>query len=179
MLKYWCFNNTFTKVILPHIDYNLKNKKTTEQIIQFKEKFNGFTEFKNCEIITNYETSIKNDYVFCNLSIRENKFKYPFSNNYIPKEYCLVNARIYLKNKSNINKNFIQEIFIVKPHYPSPFHLYVDYSLNIDNNQTVKKDYFGCLSSETLNIVFTTNQKANNLAKKVHHYLNAYPLKIE
>lgn len=179
MLNVWCFNNTFTKRLLSLPNSYLKNEVKSQKIRSFNDTFNGIIEIKNYEIINNYYTLYQNDFFTGSLSIRENKYKYPFSGNYIPNEYCEVHSNIIIKNTSNAKSNFIKEKFIVKPHYPCPYHLHINYYLNIDKELLVRKEEYGTLSSDTLNIIFTNNNEANNLMKKLTHYVNVYPTKTD
>lgn len=178
MLNVWCLNNTFTKRLLPLATSYLKNEVKNQRIRSFNDTFNGIIEIKNYEIINNYSTFYQNDFFTGSLSIRENKYKYPFSGNYIPNEYCEVYSNIIIKNTLDTKTNFIKEKLIIKPHYPSPYHLHVNYYLKIDKELLVQKEEYGTLSSDTLNIIFTNNNKANNLMKKLEHYIKVYTTKI-
>lgn len=181
MLNIWCFNNTFTKRLLPLASKSyLKNEIKTQEIRNFNETYNGLIEINNFEIINNYNTIYDNPFFNGQLLIQENRYKYPFSGNYIPHEYCEVSANIFLKNASNVNTNFIQEKFVIKPHYPTPYHLHIKYYLKIDRELIVKKEEYGTLGSDTLNIILNNhNNKATNLLKKITHYVKVYPTKID
>lgn len=179
MLNIWCFNNTFTKHLLPYANSYLKNQIKSQQVKKFNENFNGLIDINNSEIINTYSSQYHNKFFNGSLFICENKFKYPFSGNYIPNEYCEVHTNIFINNLLNVNTNFIQEKFIIKPHNPSPYYLNIKYFLKIDGEFLVNKEEYGELSSDTLNMVFTNDDKANNLLKKLSHYVKLYPTKID